>query len=61
MITDPYYIVDYGDGSMVGVEKQLGAGVKFSYTYQTSGSFVVNITIFNAVSNFTKLIHVKYI
>ncbi len=58
-MTDPYYIVDFGDGSMIGVEKQLGTGVKFSYTYETSGSFLVNITVFNGVSSVAKQINVN--
>lgn len=50
--TEPYYIIDYGDGSSIenaNIFNQ-SSGMNLTHVYPSSGIYVANITIFNQVS-----------
>jgi hypothetical protein len=51
--TDPYYIIDFGDGTPIDFPKQLNlfGGSLESHIYQYSGVFNVNITVYNEINS----------
>ena len=60
--TNPYYIIDYGDGSPVAKAVLLSAKspkLMISYTYALSGIYTASVTVFNFVSSITLTSKVK--
>ena len=50
--TDPYYTINFGDGSPIGLPTLFaGLSQQIVYTYKTSGVFNVEINVFNKVSS----------
>ncbi|RNA30190.1 polycystin-1-like isoform X2 [Brachionus plicatilis] len=49
--TNPYVLVDFGDGNAPENEKYLSGSLDLSYEYQTIGLYTINITIFNKISS----------
>ena len=49
--TNPYYTIDFGDGTPIALPELLtGLTKTITYTYDTSGVFNVTISVFNKVS-----------
>lgn len=49
------YLIDYGDNSVIDFPKYLGSGVTISHTYQSSGVFKLNVSVYNPFSVVTKI------
>ncbi|CAF1080145.1 unnamed protein product, partial [Brachionus calyciflorus] len=61
-VTEPFYLVDYGDGSLINfAEKIFNFSANFTYAYLTSGYYKVNITVFNKVSSISKYLIVRLV
>lgn len=58
--TNVFYIIDFGDGSPISLPTYMPTtSAQVSYTYGGSGIYSVNITAFNRISSFTRILNVK--
>lgn len=58
--TNPFYIVDYGDGSAIALPQTASnQTITLTYVYSFGGDFVFNLTVFNKISSVTVLREVK--
>jgi PKD repeat protein len=51
MGTNPYFSIEFGDGSAPLPQLIVGSTAQVSYTYQTSGAYNAIVTVYNRVSS----------